>query len=254
MQRKRCSRGHASHASLHCVASAFPILSDALRSPHAVNGSSIPLVENFPEIRSDLLADYIKGKKQAYTLLLQQEAELSLRRQREAQELVEEQVVDSVLGDSARIDPSTYDCNEDPEHQQDQADQPKQALESGTRLIGIAPLVLDANTLLELLPPLCLPVTKFTSRTGNTDFCQDSTGIPPYYPYLTTRTLQPDQQWKTQNSADDFFDSSDENRDRGSSQASWTGVVAFHSSGYGAGWADFRACNDWVCLPKRSRS
>lgn len=194
------------------------------------------------------------GKKQTYILSLQQETELSLRREREAQELVEEQVVDSVLADSARITPLMYDCNEYPEHQQDQADQPKQALESGTRSTGFAPLVLEASTLLELLPPLCLPVAKFTSKTGNTDSCQGSIRIPPYYPYLTKKTLQTCQQGKTQNTARSLCNWSDRDRDRESSQASRTGVIAFHSSGYGAGWADFRACNDWVCLPKRGRS
>lgn len=207
-----------------------------------------PLAKNHTGTRSQRLEDYIAQKKQAYLCFLQQEADLARQRARHAQEWAEEQIVEELTDSGRNILP----LGEGENCRHGDTVVPLREREDVTPSATASPLVLEASTLFELLPPLQRSSTESPHNAANSDGKRSAARNPRYYPYLASK--KPAQEhWETEVTAGDVPDRQNHEGENQSIKNRQTGVVGFHSSGYGAGWADFKACADWICLVKRTK-
>lgn len=202
--------------------------------------------------RAELLELYITEKKQSYMHYLQQRADLLRQREKDARDCIEEQSVEIELADSGRITLPMEACAV---HRHIDASFPKEVCED-SKASAIAPLELEASTLLKLLPPLRRSVQEASDPEISSKQCAR---IPRYYPYLAPKL--PELILEDGNmdvTAEDLSDSSQsqgkESHNSHNIRTRQARVVAFHNAGYGMGYVDFEACSDWICLPKRSKA
>lgn len=219
--------------------------------------------------RAGMLEDYIVGKKRAHTSTANQNAALWLQRKKEAQERREEQLVEVELLDSgldsgrsksAMQERTSLGRTESRGYDQD--------WESTNLVRPTTPcLELEANTLLHLLPPLDYFSSYNAVHTGEgkgREQIQDSmpSSLPSYYPYLASPasalaidacSLSPQPPWNKHEDRFNLNHQSSPGKSSGECKTPQTRrVIAFHSSGYGVGWMDFQASDDWVCVAKKS--
>jgi hypothetical protein len=235
------------HSTQEHVATGTPL--QGLRNAQSQVDSTSPR-EYDTGTRAELLELYITEKKQSYLHYLQQRTDISRQRERDARDYVEEQIVEIELADSGRSTLSTEACavqrHGDASYIEEACEVPE--------TYAIAPLELEASTLLELLPPLrrSNEETPDTAEIGS----KQCPRIPRYYPYLAPKLPEDIQELRgTRDGSDDTRDGCrDERTQSHNIQTRHARVVAFHNAGYGMGYVDFEACSDWICLPKRSKA
>jgi hypothetical protein len=213
--------------------------------------------------RTRQLEDYILSKKRNHLSLLQHQAALWHQEMKEAEERREEELVEVELRDSGRSQSGmgqrgTSECP---------SVQRNGNCEGSLQTIPKAAsrLQLEAATLLQLLPPLRRS-SQLHPRNGKgreEGLYAKHGSIPASYPYLTPPTSAPETEGATLTPRGLVIDQQDqffaENHPLPQilsprRQSLHTRrMIAFHTAGYGVGWLDFEACDDWVIVQKRRR-